>query len=57
MSQETLFNKFPSIQSNCPPVDLVVLVLPILDGADIESGLVWEHQTPGGQPLDSTGLY
>ena len=36
-----------------PPVDLVVLVLPVLDGADVEGGLVGEHQAPRSQPLES----
>ena len=34
-----------------PPVDLVVLVLPVLDGGDVERGSVGEHQTPGLEPL------
>ena len=34
-----------------PPVDLVVLVLPVLDGRDVERGSVREHQPPGLQPL------
>ena len=36
-----------------PPVDLVVLVLPVLDGADVEGGLVGEHQAARSQPLKS----
>merc|ERR550539_64003 len=34
-----------------PPVDLVLLVLSVLDGGDVEGGLVGEHQTSGLQPL------
>ena len=34
-----------------PPVDLVLLVLSVLDGSDVEGGLVREHQTSGLQPL------
>ena len=36
-----------------PPVDLVVLVLPVFDGGHVEGGTVGEHQTGGGQPLVS----
>ena len=36
-----------------PPVDLVVLVLPVLDGGDVERSSIREHQTSGLQPLVS----
>jgi len=36
-----------------PPVDLVVLVLSVLDGRDVEGGAVGEHEAVGGQPLVS----
>ena len=34
-----------------PPVDLVVLVLSVLDGGDVERGSVREHQTSRFEPL------
>ena len=34
-----------------PPVNLVVLVLPVLNTGEVEGGLVGEHETPLGQPL------
>ena len=43
----------PSILKLYLPVDLVVLVLPVLNGADVEGSAVGEHQTIGGQVLIS----
>ncbi len=34
-----------------PPLDLVVLVLPVLDAAHIQRGLVREHEAAGREPL------
>ncbi len=31
-----------------PPVDLVVLVLAVLDGADVEGGAIGEHEAVCG---------
>ena len=34
-----------------PPVDLVILVLPVLDTGEVEGGLVGEHEASLSQPL------
>ena len=34
-----------------PPVDLVVLVLPVFDSTDVQGCLVGEHESTGSQPL------